>query len=174
MRAVLAFTAAAVVAVSGCSRVTSEQARQYNDALVDAYQRIGKAMIAFGKAAGEALDGQIIAVAKAKREHENLVEAVARTRADIRIISMPKSETAKAFYDEVEKLLTAQEKMVKDEMGRIIKVLEDPSLDARERQRKIVPIIQYLDTMDRDAYAPVLAAQAAFANAHGFSLQRTK
>jgi hypothetical protein len=175
MKIAFALAAAALLALGGCSRgVTSEQARQYNNALVDAYERIGKAMLEFGQAAGAALEGQTIEVAKAKREHENLADAVTRTRADIRIIQMPKSETAKAFYDEVEKLLASQEKMVKEDMGRIVKVLEDPSLNARERQRRIVPMAQYLESMDRDAYGPVLAAQAEFARAHGFQLTKRK
>jgi hypothetical protein len=171
VRIILALAAA--LALSGCGRgVTSAQALEYNNALVDAYERIGKAMLAFGRAAGGALEGQIIEVAKARREHENLVDAIGRTRADIRIISMPKSEAARAFYDEVEKLLEAQEKMVKEDMRLIVKVLEDPSLSARDRQRRIVPIARYLETMDREAYAPVHAAQRAFAQAHGFTLKK--
>ena len=163
---------AALLALPGCGKkVTAEQARQYNNALVDSYERIGKQMILFGTAAGAALEGQIIEVAKAKREHENLVDAVSRTRADIRIVQMPKSEAAKIFYEEVDKLLASQEKMVKEDMGLIVKVLEDPSLSARDRQRKIVPIVQYLDSMDRQAYAPVRAAQANFATTHGFALK---
>ena len=173
MKATLcAVLSAAFLLLPGCGKgVSSSQALQYNNALVDAYQRIGKAMIAFGKAAGEALEGQIIEVAKAKREHENLVEAVERTRADIRIVPIPKSETAKKFHDEVEALLASQEKMVKEDMRSIVKVLEDSSLSARDRQRRIVPIVQYLDGMDRNAYGPVRQAQAEFARAHGFQIK---
>ena len=173
MRIIYALAAAAALALAGCSKgVTSAQALQYNNSLVEAYERIGKAMIAFGKAAGEALEGQIIEVAKAKREHENLAEAITRTRADIRIIPVPKSETAKAFYDEVEKLLASQEKMVQEDMRAIVKVLEDPSLSARDRQGKIVPIVQYLDAMETDAYSSVRETQAEFARAHGFELRQ--
>ena len=167
-----ALIAAALLAVAGCGKgISKAEALRFNDALADANNRIGKAGTAFSEAAGAAVGGGIIEVGKAKREYENITDAVSRAAGDVRSLKVPESPAAKAFYNEYQALLTKQESMVKEDLRLILKALEDPLLTPQQRMAKIRPIAGYLGSLDRDEVSNVKRAQQAFAKEQGFELK---
>ena len=168
-----ALLAAALFAVAGCGKGPSKaEAIRFNDALVDANERIGKAGMAFAEAAGAAVEGGIIEVGKAKREYENLSDAFNRATADVRKLKVPESPAAKTFYNEHQALLKKQESMVREDLGMILRALEDPLLTPQQRMAKIRPIAGYLGSLDRDEVSGVKRAQAAFAREQGFEIKK--
>ncbi|MSQ62868.1 MAG: hypothetical protein EXR33_03365 [Betaproteobacteria bacterium] len=85
MKNVFVFAAIVLLAFAGCGKGPSKaDAIRFNDALVDSNDRIAKAGSAFAEAAAAAVGGGIIEVGKAKREFENLNDAVNRSMADVR------------------------------------------------------------------------------------------
>jgi hypothetical protein len=165
----------AFIGISGCGKGPSKaEATRFNDALVDANGRIGKAGAIFAEAAGAAIGGGIIEVGKAKREFENLSEAVDRAKADTRSLKIPDTPAAKAFFDASQKLLKKEEAMVKEDCRLIVAALEDSLLTPQQRLAKIRPIVGYLGSLDNAEVAAVKAAQVAFAKEQNFELRSTK
>jgi len=164
---------AAMFLAAGCGKkgTSAADAVRFNDGLVASSKRVTDSAKAFGEAVGPAVDGGIEQVAKAKRELENVEEALQRAEADVRLLKVPESPAAKAFYDEHQKLLKHQEQMVKEEFRAIVKVLNDPLLSANDRRKKISPMARYIQSMDQGSFAGIRQAQAAFAKEHGFRLK---
>jgi hypothetical protein len=171
--AVISAALASVLLLGGCGKGPSKaDAIRFNDALVDANDRIAKAGSAFGDAAAAAVGGGIIEVGKVKREFENLNDAVSRSMADVRGLKVPETPAAKAFYGEHQALLKKQELIVKEDCRMILKALDDPLLTPQQRMTKIRPIASYLGSLDRDEVSSVKRAQAAFAREQGFELKK--
>jgi hypothetical protein len=167
-----AFAVAVLLSVAGCSKVSRTAAVQFNDALVEAGNRVAVSGLAFGEAAGKAIGGGIQEVAKAKRELENVTEALARAKSDMKLIKVPDSPTARKFFEEHQKLLKLQEQIVKEDFGAIVKVLDDQLLTPQERSRKLMPIANYLRSLDQTMLTDLVAAQAAFARETGFQVKK--
>jgi hypothetical protein len=110
LKVVLVIAAAALVALSACGKRTSTaDAVRFNDGLVAASNRVTKSARAFGEVLEPAVAGGIEAVAKAKRELENIEEALQRAQADVRLLTVPESASAKAFLAEHQKLLDSMD-----------------------------------------------------------------
>ena len=167
-----AFAAALLFSMAGCSKVSRGAAVQFNDALVEAGNRVAVSGQAFGQAAGKAVGGGIEEVAKAKREFENVTEALARAQSDMKLIKVPDTATARRFFDEHQKLLKLQDQIVKEEFGAIVKVLDNQLLTPQERSRKLMPIANYLRSLDQTMLVDLVAAQAAFAKETGFQIKK--
>jgi hypothetical protein len=162
----------ALLALAGCGKKGSRaDAVKFNDGLVASSKRVSDAARAFGNAIGPAVDGGIQEVSKVKRELETVTESFQRAKSDINLLTIPDSPEARVFLDEHLKLLKRQEQLIKEEFVAIVKVLEDPLLSANDRRRKIMPIANYIESMDQSSVAGVQQAQAAFAKAYGFQLK---
>ena len=167
-----AFAAALLFSMAGCSKVSRSAAIQFNDALVEAGNRVAVSGQAFGEAAGKAIGGGIQEVAKAKREFENVTDALTRAKSDMKLIKVPDTPSARRFFDEHQKLLKLQEQIVKEDFGAIVKVLDDQLLTPQERSRKLMPIANYLRSLDQNMLVDLMAAQAAFAKETGFQIKK--
>jgi|CXWL01.1.fsa_nt_gi dsDNA-specific endonuclease/ATPase MutS2 len=172
MKNVLVFAAVALLALTGCGKKGSTaDAVRFNDGLVASSKRVADAAKAFGDAVGPAVNGGIQEVSKAKRELETVNESFERAQSDVRLLKVPDSSEARAFLAEHQKLLKHQEQLIREEFAAVVKVLEDPLLSARDRAKRIVPIANYIRTMDQGSSDGIKKAQAAFAKAHGFQLK---
>ena len=167
-----ATAAALLLSAAGCSKVSRTAAVQFNDTLVEAGNRVSVSGLAFGDAAGKAIGGGIQEVAKAKREFENVTEALARAQSDMKLVKVPDLPSARRFFDEHQKLLKLQEQIVREDFGAIVKVLDDPLLTPLERSRKLIPIANYLRSLDQTLLADLVAAQVAFAKETGFEIKK--
>ena len=175
MKSIFPVALIALLALAGCGKGPSKaEAIPFNDTLVDANGRISKAAGVFAEAAGAAISGSIIEVGTAKREFENLSDAVDRAKSDTRSVNVPDTPAAKAFHAASEKLLKKEEVMVKEDCRLIVAALEDSLLTPQQRLAKIRPIVGYLGSLDSAEVAGVKAAQAAFAKEQGFDLKSTK
>ena len=101
---------------------------QFNDALVESSHRVTLAGRAFGVAAGKAIGGGVMEVAKVKREHENMVEALERAQAEMKVIRVPDSPSARRLFEEFRKMMVVMDEVVREDFKSIVKVLEDPLL----------------------------------------------
>ena len=175
MKIVFTIVLISLLTLAGCGKGPSKaEAIRFNGALVDANGRIGKAVTVFAEAAGAAISGGIIEVGKAKREFENLSDAVDRAKSDARSVKVPDTSAAKVFHTASEKLLKKEEAMVKEDCRLILVAFEDSLLTPQQRLAKIRPIVGYLGSLDRAEVAGVKAAQMAFAKKQGFDLKSTK
>ncbi len=168
----LAAVLALAAALSGCGKAASEQAVEFNDALVQSQKRVSDSSREFGDTISAAINGQIIDVAKARSKYGFVVEAIDRAREDARAVRIPKSASAQLFYDAHLGLLDKQEQVVKEEFKAIVKVLDDPLVTPQERVKKLIPIARYLRSLDNAEQDRVKHTQAAFARAHGIILRR--
>ena len=173
MPLVTAFLLAGVLlaAISGCSKVSTAEAVKFNDALVAANKRLSQAGKEFGEAAVKAIEGQTLEVAMAKRAFVKVSEAMESVNSEMRLIKVPDSPSGRKFHEEYLALLKTEEQMVKDDLGAIMRLLENPAQTPAMRQRKIVPIARYLDQMDDQNLARIRQVQAAFAKEHGFKIK---
>ena len=104
-------------AAGGCSKVSTAEAVKFNDALVGANTRIAQAGKEFGDAAVKAIGGQPVEVAMAKRAFEKMNEAMERARADVKLLKVPDSPSARQFHDAYLSLMKTQEQLVKDDLS---------------------------------------------------------
>lgn len=173
-RTVPALVAALALAasLSGCSKVSSEQAVEFNDAVVQSQKRISDSSKEFVDTIAAAIDGQIVDVAKARSKFGFVVEAIDRAREDARAVRIPKSPSAQLFYDAHLALLAKQEQVVKEDFKAIVKVLDDPLITPQQRINKLIPIARYLRTLDIAEQDRVKQTQAAFAREHRITLKK--
>jgi len=153
MRTVFVFATVALLVLAGCAKKGSGAAK------------------AFGDAVGPAVEGGIQEVGKTKRELETVNESFDRAQSDVRLLKVTESPEARAFLAEHQKLLKHQEQLIKEEFAAVVKVLEDPRLSANDRRKRILPIANYIRTMDQGSSDDIRKARAAFARAHGFQLK---
>ena len=163
--------ALALIAFAGCSKVSTVDAVRFNDELVATGKRVSVAGVAFSVAAVKAIEGGVMEVALAKREFENVTDALAKAQGDMKRVKVPDSLTARKFFEEHQKLLTLQEQIVSEDFKAIVKVLDDPLITTDVRLRKLRPIAGYLKSIDQDQVGNLKQAQAAFAKEHGFKLK---
>jgi hypothetical protein len=163
------FAAATLLSTAGCSKVSTAQAVQFNDALVEASHRVTLAGREFGVAAGKAIGGGVMEVAKVKREHENMVEALERAQAEMKVIRVPDSPSARKLFEEFRKMMVVMDEVVREDFKSIVKVLEDPLLTPQERLKKLVPLVNYIRSLDLGEKKELKQAQSAFAAEFGFA-----
>jgi hypothetical protein len=168
----LAAALALSAALSGCSKVSTQDAAEFNNTMVRAHKRVGDAGKEFVDTIAAAIDGQVMDVAMARSKFEFVVEAIDRAHADTRTLRVPKSPSAQAFYDAQQALLAKQEQVVKEDFKAIVKVLDDPLITPQERINKLRPIARYLRSLDAAEQDRVKQAQAAFAREHGITLKK--
>jgi len=167
----LGVAALALVVVAGCSRVSTQEAVQFNDALVASQKRLHGAGVRFGEAAAKAISGGPAEAVMLDRALENAKEEMARARADVRNLAVPKSDSARAFHAAFLQMLDTEEKLLAEELGSITSTLKDPSRPLDAKRRRVTLIVNYLQKVEQDALATVKAAQSEFAKAHGFKLR---
>lgn len=161
----------ALCAAGGCSRVSSQEAARFNEALVQSQKRLNDAGLEFGKSAGAAIDGGAVEVAMLDRALEKTLEAVARSKGDVQNMTVPKSAAARNFHVAYLKMVETEEKLLAEELGSIVKTLKDPARPAAAKHKRVMLIANYLTKMEADAMASVKEAQAAFAREHGVKLR---
>jgi hypothetical protein len=164
--------ALALFLFSGCNKVSTVDAVKFNDELVATGKRVSLAGMTFSIAAVKAIEGGVMEVALAKREFENVTDALAKAQSDMKKVKVPDSATARTFFEEHQKLLKLQEQIVNEDFKAIVKVLDDPLITTDVRVRKIRPIAGYLKSIDQDQVGNLKQAQAAFAKEHGFKLKQ--
>lgn len=164
--------ALALVVFAGCSKVSTNDAVRFNDELVAAGKRVSISGLAFSVAAVKAIEGGVMEVALAKREFENVTDALAKAQSDMKMVKVPDSATARKLFEEHQKLLKLQEAIVSEDFKAIVKVLDDPLITPDVRMRKLRPIANYLKSIDQDQVGNLRQAQAAFAKEHGFQLKK--
>jgi len=173
--AVPALVVAALLGLAGCGKkVTTAEAVKFNEALVATQKRLHDAGFEFGKAAAAAVGGGHVELAMAARAHESAQEALERVRSELRMIQVPKAASAQQFHDAYVKMIAEQEKLLVEEFGAILKVLQDPRQTPEQRRRRIQVIITYLQKLERESLAPVRDAQAAFAGEFNITLRAPK
>ena len=162
----------ALLAFAGCNKVATVDAVRFNDELVATGKRVSLAGMTFSVAAVKAIEGGVMEVALAKREFENVTDALAKAQGDMKRVKVPDSPTARKFFEEHQKLLMLQEQIVNEDFKAIVKVLDDPLITTDARLKKIRPIAGYLKSIDRDQVENLKQAQAAFAREHGFKIRK--
>jgi len=166
------FAVSLLFAAGGCGRgVSTAEAVRFNDTLVGLNARLAQAGKEFGEAAVKAVDGDLIEIAKAKRAFEKLTETMDGVKSESKGLKVPDSASARRLHEEFRRMLQAQEQMVKDDLGDVLRLLEDPQQTSAERRKKIAPIGSYLEAIDTKVLAGVRKAQAAFAGEYGFKLK---
>ncbi|MSQ54860.1 MAG: hypothetical protein EXR31_05780 [Betaproteobacteria bacterium] len=160
-----------LAAASGCSRVSSKEAAQFNAALVQSQKRLNDAGQEFGKSAGAAIGGGVIEVAMLDRALEKTSEEMARVKSDVKTMRVPNSAAARNFHAAFTTMLETEEKLLAEELGAIVRTLKDPSRPAAAKHKRVMLIANYLTKMEADAMASVKEAQAAFAKEHGVKLR---
>ncbi len=105
------------------------------------------------------------------RALENAKEEMARARADVRNLAVPKSDSARAFHAAFTRMLDTEEKLLAAELGAIAATLKDSSRSPDAKRKRVLLIANYLQKVEQDALATVKAAQAEFAKAHGFQVR---
>lgn len=163
--------AIALAAGAGCGRVSTQEAVHFNDALVASQKRLYEAGVKFGDAAGKALGGGPAEAVLLDRALENAKEEMARARADVRNLAVPKSDSARAFHAAFTRMLDTEEKLLADELGAIAATLKDSSRSPDAKRKRVLLIANYLQKVEQDALATVKTAQAEFAKAHGFQVR---
>jgi hypothetical protein len=130
-----ALLAAVLIAGGGCGRkVTSRQAVEFNDTLVAQNKRLVAAGDEFVDRATKALrDGGSVDVAMTRRSYESAMEMLDRVRSDVRIVQVPDSEAARRYYAEFQRSLENQDRMIRRDLGAMVKVIEDASLAPQAR-----------------------------------------
>ena len=160
-----------LLAAAGCSRVSPQEAAKFNDALVASQKRLYDAGVKFGDAAAKALAGGPAEAVILDRALERAQEEMAKAKADVRNLQVPKSDSARAFHAEFQRMLDTEEKLLAEELGTIVRTLKDPSRTLDAKRKRVLLIANYLQKVEQDALASVKIAQAEFAKAHGFKLR---
>jgi hypothetical protein len=152
------------------ARITVAEAKQFNDALVNANKRLENAGRDFGLAVGPAVAGNEVNLFQVRRTYNQLVQTLNEVKADMRALKVPPSQSARAFYDAHQRALAGQEQMVQNDLGEIVRLVEDPRMNKAARAQRIQEIMQRSTKREQEDLEPLRTAQREFAREYNLLL----
>lgn len=156
--------------LSGCGGLTSG-ALQFNEKIVQGNQKLEKAGQEFGEALGAALQGGPTEIAEARRLYDVACQTLRTVQSDTRSLQVPSSQAARNLYAAYQRFLEGQERMVLQDMGEVMKLLEDSALNEQEKAQRIVPILTQIQTTETTDLATLKSLQQAFAKEYNIILE---
>lgn len=171
--AMLAACACLMLAAVGCSG-QQQQAVEFNNRLTGINQQIEQAQQPFYKALNEQHETAESKSESLSQAHDELVARFEEVEANADDITVPESETAQQFYDALQAYIDIAGGVIKDDYREMLDVIDNPELNAVEKEGKLQAIATRADGAREESLAKVEAAQLAFAKAHGLQLTSAK
>lgn len=156
--------------LTGCGRST-RVAQAFNQAIVAGNQTLEKADQDFGEALGTALRGGPADVATARRLYEVACQALRTVQSDARSLRVPPSQAARDLYDAYQGYLAGEERMLLQDLGEVMSLLENTRLDDGERTRRVAEILTRMEGTEASDLAKLIAAQQTFAREYDVTLR---
>jgi len=155
--------------LSGCGN----QAVNFNNSIAKANQKLAAAGLEFGQKVKDALSGQPGKIREVKSSYQNVLKVLDGVKADMKALSVPSSASAKKLYDAHQRFLKGQEEGAK-QFGEIVKILENNTLNAGDKQAKISQIITQIGALEQKDLVELQSAQREFAKEHNIRLEMPK
>jgi aromatic ring hydroxylase len=159
-----------LAALAGCNGSTKD-ALAFNQAIVNANQKLASAGQELGQAIGRAAAGGPAEIAQAKQLYDQTKQVMQQVKADIQAVHVPSSSTAQALHDADQKFLQGQERIIEKDFAEVIKLLEDTKMDKGERAQKLAAIFSKVGNTEQTDLASLRTAQRDFAKEYNLTLQ---
>lgn len=131
-------------------------AYQFHQSISEAQQNIGNELFYFNERADE----------------QNLKIMKFEINRSIKFIdSLKVYNKENAYYDATKKLFAVYKDIAENEYTQLLKIIEDPELEAKDFQAKKKVIFESIRTKSKVIYPDFLAAQAAFCKKYGIKLE---
>lgn len=156
--------------LSGCGGLASG-ALEFNEKIVAGNQKLEKAGREFGEAIGAALRGGPTEIAEARRLYDVACQTLRTVQSDTRSLRVPSSQAARDLYDGYQNFLEGQERLVLQDLGEVMNLLEDSSLNEQEKAERIAPILTRIQSTETSDLATLSSLQQEFATEYGIKLQ---
>jgi outer membrane PBP1 activator LpoA protein len=156
------------MALAGCN---AHNPVKFNDTIVNAQKKLDDSSANLYEASSSALDGKDEEVAKMKAAHDACVRDLREAQSTIGQMKVPDESEAKAFHAAAQKYLSAKEQMIVKDMGEVVKILEDKSMDSSERVAKVLPIIERVADAEKKELDTLQSAQQAYASKHNMKIR---
>jgi hypothetical protein len=157
--------------VRAADKDVDSDALDLNEAIQEANRKINVAGRAFGETLAPALKEKDVDLRDLRRDYKYLQKVVAQVQADMKDVTVPKTEVARAYAKAHQQYLKAQEGFVKREFAEILTVMEDETLSAADKKKKTLAISKKVNTADQKVFTALVKAQKAFAKEYGIKIK---
>lgn len=157
-----------LLALCGCN-ARQQEAVEFNNRLTEFNQQLMQAHQQFfevfhaQRATGE--------IDKIRVAHDELSERFDAVQAEAEKVAVPEFDGAQQFYDAIQRYVATEGKVIHEDYGELIDVLEDPSLNTEAETNKLQQIIDRAHQAQEKSLAEVETAQQAFAKQFGLKLE---
>ncbi len=154
-----------VLGVVGCD---SEAAR-YNNTLAEYNRRLYAAGRQLGQSMRPSVQGGRVDTDQVRASYEAAWETVKEIKKEFATLQPPPSATGKKFHESYARFLRGQETMIRDDFGRIVRMLERPDR-ARSAGQELVRIAQNALRREQQNIAELQQVQREFCREHQLPL----
>jgi hypothetical protein len=160
-----AVPALAVLGIVGCDT----EAARFNNTLAEYNRRLHAAGRQLGQAIQPAVQGGQVDPDRVRACHEAAWETLKEIKKDFATLQVPPAESARRLARGYEKFLRRQEALIRDDLGRIVRMLQRPD-QARSAGPEIVRIALDLRRREQHELSELQRLQRDFANEHKLPL----
>jgi hypothetical protein len=164
-RSLAAVAALVVLGIAGCE---SEPVR-FNNTLAEYNRRLAAAGRQMGEAMRPALQGSTVDADRVRACHEAAWETLKEIKQEFATLKVPPTESGRRLAAGYQKFLRGQEEMIRDDLGRIVRMLQRPS-QARSSSQTIITILLNLQSRERRELTALQNLQREFAREHKLPL----
>lgn len=157
MRLFLVFSIFFSSIYSTFSQTYDVAAYQFHQSIIEAQQNIGKELYYFNE----------------KADEQNLKILKFEINRSIKFIdSLKVYNNETAYYDATQKLFAVYKDIAEHEYTDLLKLIEDPELEAKDFHTKKKVIFNSIKSKSQTAYANFLGAQSAFCKKYGIKIEQ--
>ncbi len=157
-----------LLVLCGCN-ARQQEAVEFNNRLTEFNQQLMQAHQQFFEEFHAQRDAGEID--KIRAAHKKLSDRFDAIQAEAEQVDLPEFDGAREFYDAIQRYIATEGKVIHEDYGEMIDVLEDRSLNSEAETNKLQAIIDRAHAAQEKSLAEVEAAQQAFAKQFELKLE---
>jgi hypothetical protein len=142
-----------------------------NEAILNANRKLQAAGMTFGTGLAPLRQGQEADAKVLKMAQQNALKVLADVQAEMKAVKVPSVAEADELYQAHQQMLQNQEKIIKDQFGEIVRVVEDKNLSPAQKWQKITAVFIQAQQLENSDLAALRAAQKRLADKFNVELR---
>jgi hypothetical protein len=146
---------------------------RFNNAIVEATERLHKAGEAFGRAVGTAATtGRDVDINKVRAAYDDAQKVMKNVKDDVKALSIPPGKAAQAFHKEALEFLDQEERRLSQDFKELMEIAKNKGLTFADKHTRINEVVTRAEKIEKAHLKWLQEAQNKFAEENNLTLTK--